>query len=64
MFFQYHGLHEDIIFNRGPQFASKFWKQLFELLSLKVKLSSTIGKTTWKKIRNETLKVHEMEQLY
>jgi hypothetical protein len=37
--FQYHGLLEDIVFNRGPQFASKFWRWLFELLSVTVKLS-------------------------
>jgi hypothetical protein len=37
--FQYHGLLEDIVFNRGPQFASKFWRRLFELLGVKVKLS-------------------------
>ncbi len=37
--FQYHGLLEDIIFDHGPQFVSKFWKQLFKLLSVKVKLS-------------------------
>ncbi len=39
--FCYHGLPEDIIFYRGPQFASKFWKRFFELLGVKVKLSST-----------------------
>jgi hypothetical protein len=38
--FQYHGFLEDIVFNRGLQFTSKFRKQLFELLSVKVKLSS------------------------
>jgi len=37
----YHALPEDIIFYRGPQIASKFWKQLFELLNVKVKLPST-----------------------
>jgi len=39
MFFVYHGAFEDIISNHGPQFASKFQKQLFELLNVKVKLS-------------------------
>ncbi len=37
--FVYHGVPKDIIFYHGPQFASKFWKQLFELLGVKVKLS-------------------------
>jgi hypothetical protein len=36
--FRYHGLPEDIISNHGPQFASKFWKQIFKLLCVKVKL--------------------------
>jgi hypothetical protein len=39
--FQYLGLPKDIIFDRGLQFASKFWKKFFELLDVKVKLSST-----------------------
>jgi hypothetical protein len=38
--FRYHGLFEDIIFDNGPQFASKFLKQLFELLGVKVKSST------------------------
>jgi glycosylphosphatidylinositol phospholipase D len=37
--FQNHGLLEDIIFYHGPQFASKFWRRLFELFGVKVKLS-------------------------
>ncbi len=37
--FRYHGLLEDIISDHRPQFASKFWKWLFELLGVKVKLS-------------------------
>jgi hypothetical protein len=49
--FQYHGLL-DIISNHGPQFASKFSKQLFELLGVNVKLSSIFhphmdGQTEW-----------------
>jgi hypothetical protein len=35
----YHGLPKDIIFDHGLQFASKFWKWLFELLGVKMKLS-------------------------
>jgi hypothetical protein len=38
--FCYHGLLGDIGFYCEPQFASKFWNQLFELLSLKVLLSA------------------------
>jgi hypothetical protein len=39
--FQYHGLPNDIIFYCGLQFAFKFPKRFFELLNMKVKLSST-----------------------
>jgi hypothetical protein len=38
--FRYHRFLEDIVFYCGPQFTSKFWKWLFELLGVKVKLSS------------------------
>jgi hypothetical protein len=38
--FQYHGLPNDIIFYRGLQFPFKFPKRLFEILSMKMKLSS------------------------
>jgi hypothetical protein len=36
--FHYHGIFENIVFNHGPQFASKFLKRFFELLDVKVKL--------------------------
>jgi hypothetical protein len=50
--FQYHSLLKYIIFDHGLQFASKFWKKLFELLGMKLKLSSTFhpqtnGQTKW-----------------
>jgi IS30 family transposase len=35
-----HGLPEEIAFDRGPQFASKFWRRLFELLEVDIWLSS------------------------
>jgi transposase InsO family protein len=35
-----HGLPEEIVSNRGPQFASKFWRRLFELLGDDIRLSS------------------------
>ncbi len=44
--FRYHGFFEDIIYNCGPQFVSKFWKKLFESISMKVKLSSTFHPQT------------------
>jgi hypothetical protein len=35
-----HGLPEEIVSDRGPQFASKFWRCLFELLGVDIRLSS------------------------
>jgi len=37
--FWYRGLPKNIISDRGPQFASKFWNRLIELLGVNVKLS-------------------------
>jgi hypothetical protein len=34
-----HGLPEEIMSDRGPQFASKFWRRLFELLGVDIWLS-------------------------
>jgi transposase InsO family protein len=52
-----HGLPKEIVSNRGPQFASKFWHRLFELLGVDIRLSSafhpkTDGQTEW---TNQTL---------
>jgi transposase InsO family protein len=35
-----HGLPEEIVSDRGPQFASKFWRRLCELLGVDIRLSS------------------------
>ena len=48
--FRHHGLPDDIISDRGPQFISKFWKHLCAMLKVSCKLSSgyhpqTNGKT-------------------
>jgi hypothetical protein len=34
-----HGLPEEIVFDRGPQFASKFWPRIFKLLRVDIRLS-------------------------
>ncbi len=34
-----HGLPEEIVSDIGPQFASKFWRRLFELLRINIRLS-------------------------
>jgi transposase InsO family protein len=41
-----HGLPKDIISDRGPQFASKFWARLFELLGTKINLSTAFHPQT------------------
>ena len=38
--YRHHGLPNDIISDRGPQFISKFWKSLFQLLKVQINLSS------------------------
>ena len=37
--YRYHGLPDDIVFGRGPQFVSKFWQALFKILQEEIKLS-------------------------
>jgi transposase InsO family protein len=37
---RYHGLPDDIVSDRGPQFAARFWKRLFTLFGTKVNLST------------------------
>ena len=39
--YRYHGLPDDIVSYRGTQFVPKFWKSLFEILKVDIKLSST-----------------------
>jgi len=38
--FKLHGLPDDIVSDRGPQFASSFWRRLLELLGTKLNLST------------------------
>ena len=38
--YRYHGLPDDIVSDRGTQFVSKFWKSLFEILKVNIKLFS------------------------
>ena len=38
--FRHHGLPDNIISDRGPQFVSKFWKHLFKMLKVTCNLSS------------------------
>ena len=39
--FKHHGAPDDIISDRGPQFVSKFWKEFWRLLGVKVNLSTS-----------------------
>ena len=43
--FRYHGLSDDIVCDRGPQFVSKFWQSLFKILQVEIKLSFGISFT-------------------
>jgi hypothetical protein len=40
--FKYHGLPNDIVSDRGPQFISTFWKHLLEILKSSSKLSTRV----------------------
>jgi len=53
-----HGLLEEIVSDKGPQFASKFWHRLFELLGVDIRLSSAFHPETDGQIErtNQTLK--------
>lgn len=44
--FRLHGLPEDIVSDRGPQFVSRFWKALCESLSIAPKLSTAFHPQT------------------
>jgi hypothetical protein len=44
--FRLHGTPDEIISDRGPQFASKFWKTFFEQLSTNIKLSTAFHPQT------------------
>ena len=44
--YRYHGLPDDIISDRGPQFVSQFWKSLFQTLKVDIKLSSAFHPQT------------------
>jgi len=37
--YKYHGLLDDIIFDHGTQFTSKFWQSMFKILQVKINLS-------------------------
>ncbi|CAJ0968257.1 unnamed protein product [Ranitomeya imitator] len=39
--FRLHGMPDKIVSDRGPQFASRFWRELCHLLSIELNLSST-----------------------
>jgi transposase InsO family protein len=41
-----HGLPKEIVSDRGPQFASKFWRHLFKLLGVDIRQSSAFHPET------------------
>jgi len=44
--FRYHGLQETIVSDRGPQFASRFWRHLCSCLKIDLRLSTTFHSQT------------------
>jgi hypothetical protein len=45
--FRLHGLPKTILSDRRPQFASKFWRRLFEVLGVDIRLSTTFHPETY-----------------
>jgi hypothetical protein len=45
-YYRSYGLLDDIISDREPQFVSKFWISLFEILKIDIKLSSAFHPQT------------------
>ena len=58
--FKYHGLPDDIIFDRGTQFTSKFWQSLFKILQVEIKLSSAYHPQT----NGQTERVNQVLEQY
>ena len=56
--FKHHGLPNDIVSDRGPQFISKIWKHLLEILKISSKLCSSYHPQTDSQTErtNQTLK--------
>ena len=44
--YRYHGLPDDIVSDCGTEFVSKFWRSLFEMLKVDMKLSSAFHPQT------------------
>ena len=44
--FRHHGFPKTIVSDRGPQFVSKFWKRLFSLLKVDIRLSTSFHPET------------------
>ena len=44
--YRFHGLPDDIVSDRGTQFVSKFWRSLFEILKVDIKLSLAFHRQT------------------
>lgn len=55
-----HGLPDDIISDRGTQFVSKFWKSLFEILKVEIKLFSAFHR----QIDGQTERVNQVLEQY
>jgi transposase InsO family protein len=58
--YRYCGLLDDITSDQGPQFVSKFWKSLFEILKVDIKLSSAFHPQT----DGQTKRVNQVLEQY
>ena len=58
--YRYHGLLDDIVSDRGTQFVSKFWRSLFDILKVEIKLSSAFYTQT----DGQTERVNQVLELY
>ena len=47
--FRLHGLPQDVVSDRGPQFASRFWKEFCRLIGATTSLSSSSALQSWPK---------------
>jgi len=58
--YRFHGLPKDIVFDRGTQFISKFWRSLFKILKEDIKLSLAFHH----QIDGQTVRVNQVLEQY
>jgi transposase InsO family protein len=58
--YRYDGLPDDIVSDRGTQFISKFWRSMFQILKVDIKLSSAFHPQT----NGQTERVNQVLEQY